>query len=140
MDIIKQWNQNESDYIRGKVIEYNMTLLPDELKTPNEDISFVLKDEKGIIAGGITANMFWHHMHIEFLWVNEIERKKGYGSKLLKKIEEFALNQDCKLICLDTFSFQAPEFYIRNGYEIFGTIENHPKGFNQYFLQKRLDK
>lgn len=140
MDIIKQWKQNESDYIRGKVIEYNMAHLPDELKTPNEDISFVLKDKKGIIAGGITANMFWHHVHIEFLWVNEIERKKGYGSKLLKKIEEFALNQHCRIIYLDTFSFQAPEFYMRNGYEIFGTIENHPKGFNQYFLQKRLDK
>ncbi len=140
MEITKQWKQDESDYIRKKVIEHNMEQLPDELKTPNEDISFILKDEKGVIVGGITANMFWHHMHIEFLWVDKSHRKEGYGSKLLKRMEEFAIHKGCRFIYLDTFSFQAPEFYKKNGYEIFGTIENHPKGFNQYFLQKRFEK
>ena len=36
--------------------------------------------------------------------------------------------------------FEDPEFYKQNGYEVFGTIEDHPKGFNQYFLHKRFDK
>lgn len=140
MEITKQWKQDESDYIRKKVIEHNMAQLPDELKTPNEDISFILRDENGTIVGGITANMFWNHMHIEFLWVGESHRKEGYGRKLLKRMEEFAIHKGCRFIYLDTFSFQAPEFYKKNGYETFGTIENHPKGFNQYFLQKRFEK
>lgn len=138
MEIIQQWNQSESDYIRKKLIEYNMEKLPDELKTPNENISFILKDETGKIIGGITGNMFWHHLHIDFLWVDKSVRGRGFGSKLLRKMEEFAKGKDCRLIYLDTFSFQAPEFYKQNGYEVFGTLENHPKGFNQYFLQKRL--
>lgn len=140
MEIIQQWKQDESDYIRKKVIEHNMEQLPDELKTPNQDVSFILKDEQGVIVGGITANMFWHHMHIEFLWVDKSLRKEGYGSQLLKRLEDFAIHKGCRFIYLDTFSFQAPEFYKKNGYEIFGTIENHPKGFNQYFLQKRFEK
>lgn len=140
MQIIQQWKQSDSEIIKKKVIEYNMEKLPDELKTSNENISFILKDKTEKIIGGITGNMFWHHLHIDFLWIDTSVRNKGYGSKLLKKIEDFSLEKGCRFIYLDTFSFQAPEFYKKNGYEIFGTIENHPKGFNQYFLQKRFEK
>ncbi|TLS36164.1 GNAT family N-acetyltransferase [Pseudalkalibacillus caeni] len=140
MEIIRQWKQSESDFIRKKLIEYNMEQLPDELKTPNENISFVIKDDERKIVGGITGNMFWHHLHIDFLWVDQNARGEGYGSELLKKMEEFAIEKECRLIYLDTFSFQAPEFYKKNGYEVFGILEDHPKGFNQYFLQKRLKR
>ncbi|HJF33966.1 MAG TPA: GNAT family N-acetyltransferase [Sporosarcina psychrophila] len=140
MEIVEQWNQDDSDFIRSKVIEHNMERLPNELKTSSENISFVLKDAEGEIRGGITGNMFWRHMHIEFLWVDVSVRKEGYGSILLEKIENFARIKECRLIHLDTFSFQAPEFYRKNGYEVFGVLEDHPKGFNQYFLQKRLDR
>ncbi|SDJ16076.1 GNAT family N-acetyltransferase [Salimicrobium halophilum] len=140
MEIIQQWKQDDSDYIRKKVIEHNMQELPDELKTPNKDISFMLKDDSGEICGGITANSFWHHVHIEFLWVAEEYRGKGYGRTLLEKVERFARNNECRFVYLDSFSFQAPEFYINNGYEVFGCIEDHPKGFHQYFLIKRFDK
>ncbi|AVR00225.1 GNAT family N-acetyltransferase [Oceanobacillus iheyensis] len=139
MEIIQQWNQSESDFIRKRLIEYNMENLPDEVKTPYENISFVVKDNKGEIIGGITGEMFWHHVHIDILWVDENFRENGYGSKLVKKLEDFAIEKGCRFIYLDTFSFQAPEFYKKNGYEIFGMLENHPKGFNQYFLHKKLE-
>ncbi|SFG34021.1 Acetyltransferase (GNAT) family protein [Sporolactobacillus nakayamae] len=84
--------------------------------------------------------MFWHHLHIDFLWVHKRVRGKGYGSALLKEMENYALKNRCRFVYLDTFSFQAPEFYIKHGYTVFGTLENHPKGFNQYFLQKRYEK
>jgi ribosomal protein S18 acetylase RimI-like enzyme len=140
LEIFQQWNQSESDFIRKKLIEYNMEKLPDALKTPNENISFIIKEDEGKIVGGITGNAFWDHLHIDFLWVDQNIRGKGYGSKLLNNMEEFAIEKGCKLIYLDTFSFQAPEFYKKNGYEVFGILEDHPKGFNQYFLQKRLNK
>lgn len=139
MNIIQQWKQSDSDFIRKKVIEYNMEQLPDKLKTSNDNVSFILKDDLGEIIGGITANIFWNHMHIESLWVDKSVREKGYGRELLIRIETYAIDKGCRFIFLDTFSFQAPEFYKNNGYEIFGTIEDHPKGFNQYFLYKKLD-
>ncbi|WEG14530.1 GNAT family N-acetyltransferase [Pullulanibacillus sp. KACC 23026] len=140
MEIIQQWDQSESEFIRKKLIEYNMEKLPDDLKTPNENISFIIKDDDRKIVGGITGNMFWDHLHIDFLWVDQSVRGKGYGSELLNKMEGFAKEKGCRLIYLDTFSFQAPDFYKKNGYEVFGILEDHPKGFNQYFLQKRLSK
>ncbi len=97
MNIVEQWKQKDSDFIRKKVIEHNMRELPENLKTPNENISFVLKDESGNINGGITANMFWHHMHVEFLWVDENLRGEGYGRVLLEKMEQLALKKGCRL-------------------------------------------
>ncbi|MFD1019608.1 GNAT family N-acetyltransferase [Thalassobacillus hwangdonensis] len=138
MKITQQWNQQDSDFIRKKVIEHNVSQLPEDCKTPNEQTSFILRNEQDEIVGGITATTFWHHMHIDFLWVDDRLRGRGYGAELLKKTEQLAIEKGCRFIALDTFSFQAPEFYKRYGFEVFGVIEDHPKGFNQYFLHKWL--
>ena len=74
-------------------------------------ISFIVKNENEEIVGGITGITFWHHVHVDFLWVSEEYRHEGYGTKLIKRIEEFAIEKECSLINLDTFSFQAPAFY-----------------------------
>jgi hypothetical protein len=74
LEIIQQWEQRDADFIKKKVIEHNMEQLPDNLKTPNENISFILKDENEKIVGGITGNMFWQHLHIDFLWVDKSKR------------------------------------------------------------------
>ena len=138
LKIIKQWKQDESDFIRQKVIEHNMKCLPDELKTPKENISFIVKNEEEEIVGGITATTFWQHMHIDFLWVSEDYRHEGLGSKLINEVEELAIEKGCRLINVDTFSFQAPEFYKKHGFKVIGVSEDHPKGHNHYFLEKRL--
>jgi ribosomal protein S18 acetylase RimI-like enzyme len=136
--IVQQWNQQDSDYIKKKVIEHNVSQLSDEVKTPLENVSFVLKNEKDELIGGITATVFWHHMQIDFLWVSEAHRHDGYGNKLLSNIEKLAIDKGCRFMMLDTFSFQAPEFYKKHGFEVIGTIEDHPKGHNQYFMKKTL--
>ncbi|TYS63522.1 GNAT family N-acetyltransferase [Sutcliffiella horikoshii] len=138
MKIIQKSDKKDRDYIRKKVIEHNMTQLPEELKTPKEEICFFLESEEGEILGGVTGTMYWQHLHIDFLWVDKQLRNEGYGSHLLNQIEEVARERKCRLIFLDTLSFQAPGFYKKNGYKVFGVIEDHPQGFNQYFLEKRL--
>jgi hypothetical protein len=39
---------------------------------------------------------------------------------------------------LDTFSFQAPDFYKKLGYEVFGELQDFPHGHQRYFMKKRL--
>ncbi|MDQ0273973.1 ribosomal protein S18 acetylase RimI-like enzyme [Cytobacillus purgationiresistens] len=71
--------------------------------------------------------------------VDKSLRGNGYGKELLNRIEKIARENRCKLIQLDTFSFQAPNFYQKNGYEIVGLIEEHPNKENQqYYLKKKL--
>lgn len=139
MEITKQWNDEDSAYIRKKVIEYNLSNIPEEVRHPVQNISFVIRNEDNQLVGGITGTIFWYGMHIDFLWVDESLRGRGYGKELLKKIEENAMENRCKVIQLDTFSFQAPKFYQKFGYEVVGTIDEFPtKEFQQVYLQKRL--
>ncbi len=70
--------------------------------------------------------------------MDESLRQMGVGSSLLKKAEELARESSCTLIYLDTFSFQAPKFYEKLGFEVFGKIENFPETYTRYFLVKRL--
>lgn len=39
---------------------------------------------------------------------------------------------------LDTFSFQAPGFYQRAGYRVFGELPDFPAGHRRYFMTKEL--
>ena len=51
MKIVQQWVQEDSDYIREKVIEYNQNILQMK-KTPSEKVSFIVRNEKEEIVGG----------------------------------------------------------------------------------------
>ena len=139
MKTTNQWNEVDSDYIRKKLIEYNLTKIPEEVKHAVKKVSSILRNDEGDIVGGITGNINWYSLHIDFLWVDESLRGKGYGKELIKNIEEIAKENKCRLIQLDTFSFQAPDFYVACGYKIVGVIENHPTdSMNQYYLAKKL--
>ncbi len=139
MEITQQSNREDRDVIRKKLIDYNLANLPDEMRQPGRDITYVLRNEQGEIVGGITGTMTWYRLYIDFLLVDESLRGKGYGRELLRSIEDFARENQCKLIQLDTFSFQAPDFYQKYGYEVFGVIDDFPtKEHKQYYLIKRL--
>jgi len=139
MQITQQWNQSDSDLIRRKIIEYNQSKLPDDIKHPVKDVSFMLRNEVGKIVGGITGKISWFNLHIDFLWVDEYLRGGGYGKQLLDNIEKVARDNNCRRIHLDTFSFQAPLFYQQCGYKIVGLIEEYPsKDSQKYYLEKNL--
>lgn len=132
-------SQEDASYIRQRLSEYNMQYLSDrEIAFNNEDISITVKDEEGNIIGGITGNTKLHCLFIQFLWVDEGLRGQAIGAKLLKKAEELANEKGCKMVRVDTFSFQAPEFYKKQGYEVYGTVEDFPEGYTHYLFLKRI--
>lgn len=64
--------------------------------------------------------------------------KQGYGTKLLEEAEKISREKNCSFIKLNTFSFQASEFYKKYGYKIIAVIENAPNKFKHYYLKKEL--
>lgn len=133
-----EWNQDNVPYIRQKLREYNIKHLSDsDVSFVDEDFCFTIKDEEGKILGGISGNTKLQSLFIQFLWVDESIQRRGFGRRLIKSVEDFAVEKNCRIIKVDTFSFQAPAFYKSLGFEVYGTINDFPEGHNQYFLYKR---
>ena len=65
-------------------------------------------------------------------------RGKGFGKELLSQAEEEARQRGAMHAYLDTFSFQAPGFYQKQGYEVFGQLDDFPTGHQRYFCKKKL--
>lgn len=125
--------EKEADYIHKKLIEHNLRYITDY-----EDYVLCIKDDCENIVGGIVASRENERMTIDYLWVDESVRGNGYGTRLIKQIEEIAANSECTVVWLNTFGFQAPDFYLKMGYELFGTLENCINGYSQYFFKKTL--
>ncbi|UFN50606.1 GNAT family N-acetyltransferase [Roseomonas sp. OT10] len=101
-------------------------------------LAVLLRDEEGMIQGGLWGRTGWSWLFVELLVVPDPHRGRGLGTALLRQAEEEALRRGCVGAWLDTFSFQAPGFYLRQGYEIVGTIRGYPPGHSRHFLRKRL--
>jgi len=136
---IKQGMKNEEvEYIRKKLFKYNLSVAPPNQDKAAQDLHLIVKDSDGNIFGGLIGKMYRSCLFIDVLWIDEVYRDIGYGSVFIEKAEEIAIKNKCKFIHLDTFSFQAPEFYKRNGYEVFGVLDGYPDGIKRYYLKKDL--
>jgi ribosomal protein S18 acetylase RimI-like enzyme len=103
-------------------------------------VSCVLRDGAGAVVAGITGYVWGECCHVLFLWVNEARRGEGLGTRLLAFAEDEAARRGCRQVVLETYSFQAIEFYRRARYEVMGSVPGHPAPPHEhYFLRKVLD-
>lgn len=103
-----------------------------------QPLALLVRDDNGEILGGLYGRFFYQWLFIELLSVPEQARGQGLGSKLMQMAEDLAREKECVGIWLDTFDFQAPEFYKRLGYSELGQIADYPPGHKRHFFQKRL--
>ncbi|MGX1175742.1 GNAT family N-acetyltransferase [Pseudomonas sp. R151218B TE3479] len=107
--------------------------------TVPELVAWLVRDEQDEIVGGLYSRVFFRWLYIELLVVPEQARGQGTGSTLMQMAEALAREKNCVGIWLDTFDFQAPEFYRRHGFTECGLIDDYPPGHQHFFFQKRLD-
>ena len=100
-------------------------------------LCFVIQGPKKEIVGGVIGATYWDWLYIDLMWIREDLRGQGYGQQLLELAEEEARKRGARNAYLDTFSFQAPNFYKKHGY-YFGELQNFPPGHQRFFLQKKL--
>lgn len=108
--------------------------------TNYKDLYLFVKDAGGRAVGGLLGHTLGAWLHVGMLWLDESIRGKGYGSRLLEAAEEEALARGCRVAELMTFSFQAPEFYKKRGYVVFGELEEVGADHTAYFFRKYLGK
>ncbi|MFI6458705.1 GNAT family N-acetyltransferase [Streptosporangium amethystogenes] len=102
--------------------------------------SFSVKviDNDGELVGGLTAWTWGGLCGIAMLWVREDCRKDGWGSKILRAAETEALRRGCDRVAVSSFTFQAPGFYQRHGYEETGRMLGIPGGHEDVHMFKSL--
>jgi GNAT superfamily N-acetyltransferase len=121
--------------IENGVDEFNMRYTGDYNYRP---VRIFLRDEANQIFGGITADLWGGWMYVDYLWIDEGLRGQDFGTRLMEAAEAEARAHGCHHAFLDTFSFQARPFYEKLGYEVIGTMDNYPKGEQQYWMKKQL--
>ena len=103
-------------------------------------LAFLSRDESGRIIGGICGNTWGGGCEIRQFWVEESQRRRGFGTRLLRAAEQETRRRGCTQMLLMTFSFQAPAFYARIGFEVVATIADHPRGHRNFLMRKRLER
>ena len=136
-ELIELPTEKESFELSRKFQEFvnSKAQLPGE----SEDKKFIIKvrgSGNGLIAG-ISANAYWDGLEIDTLWVDRSHRGTGLGAKLLSKAEQYGKEQGAVISFLKTV--EAKGFYEKNGYQVFGVLEDRPIGSILYHIKKRLD-
>lgn len=96
------------------------------------------RDAQGDVVGGLVGLTGWRWLFVDLLWVDDAHRGRGVGRRLLRAAEEEARRRGALHAYLDTFDFQARPFYEREGYVVFGTLDDYPPGHRRYYLRKNL--
>ena len=121
--------------IGGGINRYNSQHAGDE---NSQRVCFVLKSADDEMVGGVIGVVYWDWFSLDLMWMEEEYRGQGYGHRLLTLAEEEARKRGARHAHLDTFSFQAPAFYEKHGYEIFGELRDFPAGHQRYYMRKDL--
>ena len=132
---IEYVDQPEWEIIGQGISAYNTQQAGDD---QGQSLCFVLKSTDQEIVGGLIGATYWNWLYVDLMWLREDFRGQGYGHQLLTLAEAEARQRGAKHAYLDTFSFQAPEFYKQHGYEVFGELQDFPPGHQRYFLTKEL--
>jgi GNAT superfamily N-acetyltransferase len=101
-------------------------------------LGIFVRDADGRITAGLSGWTWAGWLKVSILWVDRDLRRRGIGSDLLKAAETEAAARGCTRATLDTYSFQAPDFYQRLGYRIVAAVDDLPAGYQHYTLVKEL--
>ncbi|MCX2455854.1 GNAT family N-acetyltransferase [Lacticaseibacillus nasuensis] len=105
---------------------------------PGETLVFVARDGDAIV-GALVAKRSYRNVYVDMLAVDATARHEHIGSRLLAAVEAAAKARHAINVTLTTKSFQAKDFYLKNGYTIFGELADTPfAGVTKYYFVKRL--
>ena len=104
----------------------------------SEPLNLYVEDDSGELVAGLVAETFGNWLEIEYLFVKEDLRGQGIGSQLLQQAECEAKKRNCRFAFVNTYQFQAPAFYQKQGYKEVFTLKDYPYTGQRHYYQKNL--
>ena len=101
-------------------------------------LAFLLRDAAGEVLGGVLGRTSLGLLFIDLVYLPDDLRGGGLGSRILQAAEDEGRRRGCRAAVLYTISFQAPGFYTRRGWRVFGEIPCDPPGTSRIFMTKTL--
>lgn len=130
--MIRKSTEQDNETVHRMLQKYNAAYMEE-----GRDFSYCIEEDAEILAGIVASSLF-DTVEVEYLCVRKECRGKGYGRQLLEKVEEQAKEAGIRRIFLNTYSFQAPEFYKKMGYHQLFEIDPAFKSYSQFYFVKEL--
>jgi GNAT superfamily N-acetyltransferase len=136
-------------FIEDQPADHDLHFLADQINQNNMEhvgafdgrgLAIFVRNEQYAIIAGISGYTWAAMCEIEFLWVHPDLQGQGLGSRLLQAAEDEARRRNCSIVILGSYSFQAPVFYQRHGYELAGQIDDCPPGHTNYYFKKYIQQ
>jgi GNAT superfamily N-acetyltransferase len=124
-------------FLEDRLYEFNVSRTG---ISDGEGLAIFVRDEGGHVVAGISGHTWGGYCEIRQFWVEDSQRGRGLGSQLLGAAEHEARRRGCRQIFLMTFSFQAPAFYTKRGFETLAEVDDYPRGHRNLLLRKYLDQ
>lgn len=100
-------------------------------------LAITVRNCRDEIVGGLWGRTGYGFLFVELLALGSA-RGNGLGRQVMAMAEAEAGKRGLSGIWLDTWTFQAPEFYRGLGFEECGRIRDYPPGHDRIFFVKRL--
>ena len=94
--------------------------------------------DSGDPLGGAIGRSSLGLLFLDLFFLPKPLRGSGLGTEILRLFEDEGRRRGCRSAVLYTISFQAPDFYARNGWRRFGEIPCDPDGTSRIFMTKAL--
>jgi GNAT superfamily N-acetyltransferase len=115
---------------------YNDAIVGYSDRTP---LTVIVRDgDSGEVLGGICGRTSLGLMFLDTVYLPESLRGRDIGTRMLAMAEEEGRRRGCRAAVLYTISFQAPRFYERLGWRVFGEVPCDPPGTSRVYLMKAL--
>ena len=122
--------------LTAELDRFNAAATPDVAAA--EELTVRVEQDDELIAG-VSGWTWGQAAGIGLTWVREDQRGTGVGAGLLAAFEREAAQRGCTHVFVTSFTFQAPEFYQRLGYEEIFRWESVPTpGRDDVHLRKQL--
>ncbi|MFJ8849314.1 GNAT family N-acetyltransferase [Streptomyces sp. NPDC102437] len=90
------------------------------------------------VIGGLTGRTSLGLFFVDLFFLPPELRGSGLGAEILWQAEDEARARGCRAAVLYTITFQAPDFYRKQGWERLGEVPCDPPGTNRVFMTKEL--